>query len=88
MRCANIVELLLTAAIAAFACLTWLSTRTYARLYGLGLLFEHFQKLFGPEDGAKRASIAAIRFIRSEYPDVYAVIADRLGVADKAKIEE
>lgn len=87
MDCKAIIDVLLTAAIASFAFLTWRATRSYARLFGLGIFFEHYEKLRGPEGGEKETSIDALRVIRQEFPDIYAKVGNHINPNDRAKIE-
>lgn len=82
-----IVDSVLTLAICAFAGLAWRATRSYARLTGLALFFEHFQRVMGETGGDREASIGALRVIRKEFPDIYASMKGYMNPKDQAEIE-
>src|SRR5512135_472028 len=78
----------LTAAIALFAFLTWRATRSYARLTCLSVFFEHYTRILTLGESAdRRASIDAVKIMRSEFPDIYDRLKDRICEATRKQIE-
>ncbi len=85
---ATISNIILGTAIVVFACLTWLTTRSYSRLTGLSLLMTHLGKLLTlPEDAERRASVEAMKVIREEFPDIYNRFRARINNIDRGNIE-
>jgi hypothetical protein len=81
-------DIILTAAIALFAFLTWRTTRSYARLTGLGLLLQYHEKILTlPEGNLLRSSVDALTVIRREFPEIYDSLKVRINPEIRNQIE-
>jgi len=88
MDCKAIVELLLTIGIVAFAGLTWLSTRRYARMTALSLLSQYIRGTMSNENAEVEGSIAALRIVREEFPAMYQKLRHRINENIRTRIEQ
>ena len=68
----TVVELILTAVIAAFAGATWWATKTYAYVTGLALFIQATKEIVGAGQGIDRGMAKqTMRAIRKRFPRVY-----------------
>lgn len=84
----TIIDIALTAAIAAFACLTWRATHKYAYLTGLTLFTQAHKDVVGAVPGADRnAGLATMKMVREQFPDIYEKMKGHISEDSRRKIE-
>ena len=89
MCATNIINIILTAAIVAFACTTWIATRSMAKMTGLTVLIEQINYVVAHgESGNREMAIQAIKKTRREFPDIYEALKAGLGQDSRKRIEE
>ena len=89
MDCKTIADLVLTAGIVVFACLTWLATKRYAYVTGLALFVETNREIVGNKQNFDtETGIKTMRAIKKRFPEVYEDMKECLNKETQAKVEK
>ena len=88
MESKTVVELILTAVIAAFAGATWWATKTYAYVTGLALFIQTNKEIVGIGQGIERGMAKqTMRAIRKRFPKVYNDMRACMNAETRADVE-
>jgi hypothetical protein len=89
MDCKTIMDIVLTAAIAVFAGLTWRATQKYARMTALTLLLPIYKEIVSSGNSANRSTtIQVMKMIKKEFPDMYKNVREFMNPSTQAEIEK